>query len=66
MNKKNENFSATISDLNVESNHSLIRVIDDNEIGFVTGGATLIGSTYTQTQIARQSFSPALSWIPTQ
>lgn len=68
MNTKTENFCTTISDLNVDSNGSAIRVIDENELQLIAGGytffystntqetmsATLFGSTYTQTQIAGQ------------
>lgn len=51
MNSKTENFCTTISDLNVESNDSKIRVIDVSELKFVAGGymwGMFIGSTNPQ------------------
>ena len=69
MNTKTEIPSTPISELNVESDNNEIRIIEDSELAFVTGGITfgtyvtgavvvmgapLFGSTYTQTQIAGQ------------
>ena len=54
MKLETEDLNLSISELNVVSNNNKIRVVNDNELAFVAGGAvavmgaTLFGSTYTQ------------------